>query len=123
LGPNWRRGTVAQAPWEGSNTVDDSARNLIQLFLDNVDFTIEEALDWPTQYFFIGTTKQTFSNILRDHQVTYKRLKYVAVQRCPLLRADYQLRVEGFYDNMLVFLDESAEGPEVWLVLTWRACY
>jgi hypothetical protein len=41
----------------------------------------------------------TLSRLLRRNNVTYKRLKFVAAQRNPALRADYLLRVEDFYDD------------------------
>ena len=53
-------------------------------------------------------SKKSISRYLDKNGVTWKRLKYTAAQRNPLLRVDYLQRVEEFYDDQLVFLDESA---------------
>ena len=38
---------------------------------------------------------------------TRKKLKYVAIQRCDILRAEYQADVSLFDSSMLIFVDES----------------
>jgi transposase len=81
---------------------------LVEIFLQNVDITMEEALEWLEEEFKRNISRMTLSRLLRRNNVTYKRLKFVAAQRNPTLRADYLMRVEDFYDDQLVFLDESA---------------
>jgi hypothetical protein len=81
---------------------------VVQLFVDHVDLTIEEALEWLKEEFTIELSKATISTILRNHNVTHKRLKFVAAQRNPELRADYLKRMDDMTAEQLVFLDESA---------------
>jgi transposase len=81
---------------------------IVQIFLENVDITMEEALDWVQEEFDRRVCRQTLSTLLQRNRVSHKRLKFVAAQRNPTLRADYLMRVEDFYDDQLVFLDESA---------------
>jgi transposase len=80
---------------------------VIQLFIDHVDLAIEEALEWLKEEFFIEVCKKTISNVLRNHNITHKRLKFVAAQPNPELRADYLIRIKGITAEQLVFLDES----------------
>ena len=81
---------------------------LVQIFLENVDITMEEALDWVEEEFKQRVCRMTLSRLLKRNRVSHKRLKFVAAQRNATLRADYLMRVEDFYDDQLVFLDESA---------------
>ena len=81
---------------------------LVQIFLEQVDITMEEALDWVEEEFKQKICRKTLSTLLKRNKVTFKRLKFVAAQRNPTLRADYLMRVEDFYDDQLIFLDESA---------------
>lgn len=81
---------------------------LVEIFLQNVDITMNEALEWVEEEFKRNISRMTLSRLLRRNNVSYKRLKFVAAQRNPTLRADYLMRVEDFYDDQLVFLDESA---------------
>ena len=76
---------------------------LVQIFITEVDITMEEALDWLQEEFSQKICRQTLSNILHRNGVSHKKLKFVAAQRNPTLRADYQLRVEDFFDDQLVF--------------------
>jgi hypothetical protein len=70
--------------------------------------TIDEAREWLREEFEVELSKKSISRYLDKNGVTWKRLKYTAAQRNPLLRVDYLQRVEEFYDDQLVFLDESA---------------
>ena len=90
-------------------SLDESLEQAImQIFLENVDITIDEALDWVQEEFNRKICRQTLSTLLQRNRVSRKRLKFIAAQRNPTLQADYLMRVEDFYDNQLVFLDESA---------------
>jgi len=80
---------------------------LVQLFLDHVDITIDEALEWLIEEFKVSVSKITISRVLSLYQVTHKRLKFVAAQRNPQLRVDYRMRVHDMASEQLVFLDES----------------
>ena len=83
---------------------------LVQLFLDHVDMTIDEALEWLNEEFEVSVSKITISRVLSLYQVTHKRLKFVAAQRNPQLRVDYRMRVHDMTSEQLVFLDESDWG-------------
>jgi transposase len=90
-------------------SLDDHVEQaVVQVFLQNVDITMEEALDWVEEEFEKKIGRTALIALLRRNRVSYKRLKFIAAQRNPTLRADYLLRVEDFYDDQLVFLDESA---------------
>jgi len=81
---------------------------IVQIFLQNVDITMEEALDWVEEEFNQKIYRMTLLRLLSRNRVTYKRLKFIAAQHNPTLRADYLMRVEDFHDDQLIFLDESA---------------
>lgn len=50
----------------------------------------------------------TICNTLKRLGFTRKKLKHIAIQRCDILRAEYQAEVSSLFDNnMLVFVDES----------------
>jgi hypothetical protein len=69
----------------------------VQLFVDNVDITIDEALEWLKKEFKAYILKRTVSNILNNNNLSFKRLKFVAAQRSPTLRADYLVRVQDLF--------------------------
>lgn len=81
---------------------------LVEIFLQNVDITMNETLEWVKEEFKRNINRMTLSRLLRHNDITYERLKFIATKNNPTLRADYLLRVEDFYDDQLVFLDESA---------------
>lgn len=81
---------------------------LVGIFLQNVDITMNETLEWVKEEFKRNINRMTLSRLLRRNNIAYKRLKFIATQHNPTLRADYLLRAEDFYDDQLVFVDESA---------------
>jgi hypothetical protein len=81
---------------------------LVGIFLQNVDITMNETLEWVKEESKRNINRMTLSRLLRRNNIAYKRLKFIATQHNPTLRADYLLRAEGFYDDQLVFVDESA---------------
>jgi transposase len=52
---------------------------LVQIFLDHVDITMEEALDWLEEEFKQSVCRKTLSTMLKRNNVSHKRLKFVAV--------------------------------------------
>jgi transposase len=72
---------------------------LVEIFLQNINITMDEALEWIEEEFKRNISRMTLSRLLRRNNVSYKRLKFIAVQRNPTLRVDYLLRVEDFYNN------------------------
>jgi transposase len=72
---------------------------LVEIFLQNVNITMDEALDWLEEEFKRKISRMTLSTLLRRNRVSYKRLKFVAAQRNSTLRVDYLMRVSDFYDD------------------------
>jgi hypothetical protein len=56
---------------------------VVQLFLEHVDITLVEALDWLKEEFVITLSQATLSKILTDNNLSHKSLKFVAAQRDP----------------------------------------
>jgi hypothetical protein len=60
---------------------------------------MDEVLEWLEEEFKRTISRMTLLRLLKRNNVTYKRLKFVAAQRNPTLRADYLMRVKDFYDD------------------------
>ena len=54
---------------------------IVQIFLQNVDITMEEALDWVEEEFNQKICRMTLLRLLSRNKVTYKRLKFVAAHK------------------------------------------
>jgi hypothetical protein len=58
---------------------------LVQLFLDHVDMTINEALEWLNEEFKESVSKIIISRVLSLYQVAHNFLKFVTAKRNPQL--------------------------------------
>jgi hypothetical protein len=50
---------------------------VVQIFIDYVDITITEALEWLKEEFKIALCRDIINNILSKNNVSYKRLKFL----------------------------------------------
>jgi hypothetical protein len=68
---------LRRAPGPSKKLEELVEQALVQLFLDNVDIIIDEALQWLRNKFEAYILKRTISNILSNNNLLYKRLKFV----------------------------------------------
>ena len=80
---------------------------LIELVCDKPSTYLHEIQSRLLQITGTDASTATICRTLRRLGFTRKKLKYVAIQRCDILRAEYQAEVSLIDSNMLIFVDGS----------------